>query len=128
LAVFFIEPVSRNRDEAQRRNDMNHEEQVACGDAIHEHKHVVKLRIQTPRGLWNMHEPKDTQKRPEYHVTTKIERVIADARSVFHFVEQDSKYTLLRHKEVLDPQRTLESYRIIEDGTLLVLSVQGGNA
>jgi hypothetical protein len=74
-----------------------------------------------------MHEPKDATKRPEYPVSTKIEQVILDVRSVFGFVEQDSKYTLLRGREILDPQRTLASYDI-ENGTLLVLSVQGGNA
>jgi len=91
-------------------------------------KRDVKLRIQTPRGLWSMQDPKDADKRPDYLVTTKIERVIADVRSVFKFVEEDSKYTLLRHTEILEPNRTLVSYQIVEDGTLLVLSVQGGNA
>jgi hypothetical protein len=88
---------------------------------------TVRLRIQTPRGLWSMDEPKDAQQRPRYPISTKVERVIEDARSVFKFVEQDSKYTLLRGNEKLEPQRTLASYKI-EDGTLLVLSVQGGNA
>jgi hypothetical protein len=88
---------------------------------------IVHIRIQTPRGLWSMDEPKDATKRPVYPISTKIERVIEDVRSVFNFVEQDSKYTLLRGTEILDPQRTLASYKI-EDGTLLVLSVQGGNA
>ena len=89
--------------------------------------HIVVFKVQTPRGLWSKTEPKDAAKRPEYPVSTKIEQVILDVRSVFGFVEQDSKYTLLRGKEVLDPHRTLASYDI-EDGTLLVLSVQGGNA
>jgi hypothetical protein len=93
----------------------------------HHGTRVVHFKVQTPRGLWSLTEPKDATKRPEYPVSTKIEQVILDARSVFGFVEQDSKYTLLRGKEVLDPQRTLASYDI-EDGTLLVLSVQGGNA
>jgi len=88
---------------------------------------TVRLRIQTPRGLWSMEEPKDAKVRPKYPLSTKVEQVIQDARSVFHFVEQDSKYTLLRGNEILEPQRTLASYQI-EDGTLLVLSVQGGNA
>jgi len=89
--------------------------------------HIVHLRVQTPRGLWSMQEPKDATKRPVYPISTKIEQVIQDAREVFKFVEQDSKYTLFRGDEILDPQRTLASYKI-EDGTLLVLSVQGGNA
>jgi len=107
---------------------MNLEIREHGGERDPEHRREVKLRIQTPRGLWSMHEPKDAQKRPDYPVTTKIERVIADVRSVFKFVEEDSKYTLLRHTEVLDPNRTLASYHIVEDGTLLLLSVQGGNA
>jgi len=88
---------------------------------------IVHLRVQTPRGIWTMTEPPDAAKRPEYPVTTKIERVIEDVRSVFKFIENDSKYTLMRGTERLDPQRTLESYKI-EDETLLILSVQGGNA
>ena len=88
---------------------------------------TVRLRVQTPRGLWSMEEPKDAPKRPRYALSTKVEQVIEDARAVFKFVEQDSKYTLLRGNEKLEPQRTLASYKI-EDGTLLVLSVQGGNA
>lgn len=91
------------------------------------HTQVVHLRVQTPRGLWSMHEPKDAPKRPVYRISTKIEQVILDAREVFKFVEQDSKYTLFRGDEILDPQRTLASYKI-EDRTLLLLSVQGGNA
>jgi hypothetical protein len=88
---------------------------------------TVRLRIQTPRGLWSMDEPATAQLRPKYAVSTKVEQVIQDARSVFQFVEQDSKYSLLLGNDILEPQRTLASYRI-EDGSLLVLSVQGGNA
>lgn len=88
---------------------------------------TVQIRVQTPRGLWSIEEPEDAIKRPRYPISTKIEQVIEDARSVFKFVEQDSKYTLLRGNEKLEPQRTLASYKI-EDDTLLVLSVQGGNA
>lgn len=96
-------------------------------DAQTGRQHIVRLQIQTPRGLWSMDEPKDAIKRPEYPISTKIEQVIEDAREVFKFVEQDSKYTLFRGTELLEPQRTLASYKI-EDETLLVLSVQGGNA
>lgn len=107
---------------------MNPEIREYSGTHDAEHRRDVKLRIQTPRGLWSMNEPKDAQKRPDYPVTTKIERVIADVRSVFKFVEEDSKYTLLRQTEILDANRTLVSYHIVDDGTLLVLSVQGGDA
>lgn len=88
---------------------------------------TVTLKIQTPRGLWSLEEPKDVKKRPKYPISTKVEQVIADVRRIFNFVEEDSKYTLYREKEPLEPQRTLASYHIA-DGTLLVLSVQGGNA
>lgn len=87
----------------------------------------VILKVQTPRGLWSLKEPADARLRPRYPISTKISKVIADAREVFGFVEEDSKYALLLGKEVLEPERTLASYRI-EDGVLLVLSVQGGNA
>ena len=97
------------------------------GDLNPAHPHVIEIRVQTPRGLWSMDQPPNAPLRPKYPVSTKIEQVIQDARTVFKFVEQDSKYTLLRGNEILEPQRTLASYKI-EDGTLLVLSVQGGNA
>lgn len=87
----------------------------------------VAFRVQTPRGLWSMSEPAGATLRPKYPISTKVEQVIADARAVFGFVEEDSRYTLLRGKEVLAPERPLASYQI-EDGTLLILSVQGGNA
>ena len=88
---------------------------------------TVRLRVQTPRGLWSMDEPKDAPKRPNYLLSAKVEQVIQDARDVFKFVEQDSKYKLMRGKEELQPERTLASYKI-ENETLLVLTVQGGNA
>jgi len=87
----------------------------------------VVFRVQTPRGLWSMLEPEGASLRPKYPISTKVEQVIADARSVFGFVEEDSKYTLFRGKEILVPERPLASYQIEED-TLLILSVQGGNA
>ena len=64
---------------------------------------------------------------PEYPISTKVQKVIDDVRTVFKFVENDSKYTLFLGKTELEPQRTLVSYQI-DTGTLLVLSVQGGNA
>ena len=106
-----------------------HIEQPEHQPAAHPHAGppTVHLRIQTPRGLWSMDAPPTATKRPLYPISTKVEQVIADARSVFGFVEEDSKYTLLRGAEILEPQRTLASYHI-EDNALLVLSVQGGNA
>jgi hypothetical protein len=88
---------------------------------------VVHIRVQTPRGLWSMTEPEIAPRRPEYAIGTQIAIVIEDARAVFKFVEQDSRYTLFLNGAQLAPDRTLVSYHIAED-TLLVLSVQGGNA
>ena len=88
---------------------------------------MVQIQVQTPRGLWSMTEPEVAPKRPQYVISTKIEQVIADVRTVFNFVENDAKYTLFLGKTELKPERTLASYQI-ETGTLLVLSVQGGNA
>jgi hypothetical protein len=88
---------------------------------------TVRISVQTPRGVWSMTQPADAPIRPEYEITTKVERVIAETRSVFGFVENDSKYTLHLAGVTLEPQRTLASYQI-KDGSTLVLSVQGGNA
>jgi hypothetical protein len=90
-------------------------------------KHILQLRVQTPRGLWSMTEPKDADRRPEYEPSAKVATVIGDARAVFKFVENDSKYTLFLGQQQLEPQRTLVSYHI-ETQALLTLSVQGGNA
>lgn len=87
----------------------------------------VELQVQTPRGLWNKKLPKDAPLRPVYEKTAKIQQIIDDARKVFKFVENDNKYTLFLGEKQLEPQRTIESYHL-EDETLLVLSVQGGNA
>lgn len=87
----------------------------------------VQLQVQTPRGLWSMTEPKEATRRPDYPVSTKIQTVIDDARAVFKFVENDSKYTLFLGTESLAPERALASYHL-EPNTLLLLSVQGGNA
>jgi hypothetical protein len=87
----------------------------------------VTLQVQTPRGLWSMTQPPDAAKRPNYPISTKVAQVIADVRGVFGFVEEDSKYTLLRGDDTLDPERPLASYHLAPD-TLLLLSVQGGNA
>jgi hypothetical protein len=106
----------------------NIQAQEANNNAAHPDKEkTVRLRVQTPRGLWSMTEPENAPKRPLYKQSTKIGQVIEDAREVFKFVEQDSKYTLWLGDEQVVPQRTLVSYKI-EDDTLLVLSVQGGNA
>jgi hypothetical protein len=87
----------------------------------------VQLQVQTPRGLWSVTEPKGASKRPVYPISAKIQQVIDDAREVFKFTEQDNKYVLLFRDEELKPERTLASYHF-ENGVLLVLSVQGGNA
>lgn len=87
----------------------------------------IQLRIQTPRGLWSMTEPANAEARPDYPISTKVTTVIEDARAVFKFVETDSKYTLFRGNEALDPNRPLGSYQL-EPNSLLLLSVQGGNA
>ena len=87
----------------------------------------VELQVQTPRGLWNKKLPKDAPLRPVYEKTTKIQQIIDDARRVFKFVENDNKYTLFLGEEQLEPARTIVSYHL-KDETLLVLSVQGGNA
>lgn len=88
---------------------------------------TVNLRIQTPRGEWNMTNPPNATKRPAYPVSTRVEQVIADARDVFGFVEEDNQYRLFHGTDSLEPQRPLASYHFA-DGTLLILSVQGGNA
>lgn len=87
----------------------------------------IHLRVQTPRGLWSMTEPSIAARRPEYSIETTVAAVIADARTVFQFVEQDSLYTLFLGTTPLALERPLVSYGIVDD-TLLVLSVQGGNA
>lgn len=88
---------------------------------------VLQIRVQTPRGLWSMTEPENAPLRPEYEPQTKVAQVIGDARTVFKFVESDSKYTLFLKNQELDPQRPLVSYGI-KDDDLLTLAVQGGNA
>ena len=88
---------------------------------------TVALQIQTPRGLWNAAEPANAAKRPTYPLSTRVEQVIRDAREVFGFVEDDNKYELLHGEDKLEPQRPLASFHF-ENGTLLILSVQGGNA
>jgi hypothetical protein len=87
----------------------------------------VEFSVQTPRGLWSMTEPESAPLRPNYVISTKIEQVITDVRKVFKFVENDSKYELRLGDDVLEPQRTLASYKI-DKKTVLVLTVQGGNA
>jgi hypothetical protein len=87
----------------------------------------ISLQVQTPRGLWSETSPPQATLRPIYPPSTKIEQVIVDARTVFKFTEADNKYVLLLGQERLEPQRTIVSYHL-KDGTLLVLSVQGGNA
>lgn len=87
----------------------------------------IKLEIQTPRGLWSKKSPEDAEKRPVYPRDTKIAQIIADARDVFKFTENDNKYVLLHGSTNLEPESTLADYKIANK-TLLILSVQGGNA
>jgi len=87
----------------------------------------VELQVQTPRGLWNKKLPANASIRPVYDKTAKIQQIIDDARTVFKFVENDNKYALFLGEQQLEPNRTIVSYHL-EDETLLVLSVQGGNA
>ncbi len=96
-------------------------------DKDKDNRNRVELQVQTPRGLWNKTQPKDAPIRPVYEKTAKIQQVIDDARKVFKFVENDNKYTLFLGEQQLEPTRTIVSYHL-EDETLLVLSVQGGNA
>jgi hypothetical protein len=110
-----------------RRDIMSEQNFEAEHEGPAESQPHVTFRVQTPRGLWSMSEPENAKFRPVYPISTKVEKVIVDTRSVFGFVEEDSKYTLFRGKEVLAPERPLASYHI-EDCTLLILSVQGGNA
>src|SRR5260370_34855122 len=101
---------------------------VPTAETQHPHgPRVVHFKVQTPRGLWSLTEPKDATKRPEYPVTTKIEQVILDVRGVFKFVEQDSKYTLLRGAEILEPQRPRPSCKT-EDRTRSIRPDHRGNA
>ncbi len=90
-------------------------------------KQRVTLQIQTPRGLWSKTSPANAVKRPIYPISTKVEQVIADAREVFKFTESENKYVLMHGSAPLEPNRPLASYHFA-DNTLLVLSVQGGNA
>ena len=105
------------------------EARVPTGDRTggHDGQPRIQFRVQTPRGLWSMTEPANADRRPDYSISTKVSTVIEDARAVFKFVESDSKYTLFRSSEALDPNRPLASYQL-EPDSLLVLSVQGGNA
>ena len=87
----------------------------------------VQIQVQTPRGLWNMTTPENADRRPDYPISTHVQTVVDDARAVFKFVENDSKYTLFLGKEALVPERTLASYHV-SPNIILLLSVQGGNA
>jgi len=87
----------------------------------------VSLRVQTSRGLWSIDQPPDASLRPIYRPNSKIQQIINDVREVFGFIEDGNKYELLRDDERLEPERTIASYHL-KDGTLLILSVQGGNA
>ena len=52
----------------------NIQAQEANNNAAHPDKDkTVRLRVQTPRGLWSMTEPAEAPKRPLYKQSTKIE-------------------------------------------------------
>ena len=87
----------------------------------------LHLRVQTPRGLWTVGQPPHAPKQPVYPPDTPVQVVIDDAREVFKFVENDSKYTLFHEGVELAATRTLANYDLKQEA-LLVLSVQGGNA
>jgi hypothetical protein len=87
----------------------------------------LHLVVQTPRGVWDQHNPPHATKKPLYRSSALVQQVIDDVRSVFGFIEQDNVYTLLLHGKPLEPHQTLLSVGIA-DGAVLVLTVQGGNA
>jgi hypothetical protein len=93
----------------------------------HDKRQCLSLRVQTPRGLWSLDQPAEAPRRPVYALNSKIQQIINDAREVFGFSDNGNQYVLLHGDERLQPERTIESYHL-KDGTLLVLSVQGGNA
>ena len=103
------------------------EEKVLQQDEKDRKHQCLSLRVQTPRGLWSLEQPADAPRRPVYAPNSKIQQIINDAREVFCFIEDGNKYTILHDGETLEPERTIASYRL-KDGTLLILSVQGGNA
>ena len=102
------------------------EEKNLQHEAHHKHQ-CLSLRVQTPRGLWSLDQPAEAPRRPVYALNSKIQQIINDVREVFGFVEDGNKYVLLHDDKQLEPERTVASYHL-EDGDLLILSVQGGNA
>jgi hypothetical protein len=114
--------------EYMNQEERKHGDEVSSlGKELGKDHDKVSLQVQTPRGLWSEISPPQATLRPIYPPSTKIEQVIVDARTVFKFTEADNKYILFLGQERLEPQRTIVSYHL-KDGTLLVLSVQGGNA
>lgn len=113
--------------EKLKDNETDKEKSAGNGKPGDKPDRSIELQVQTPRGLWNKTQPAGAELRPVYDKTTKIQQIIDDARKVFKFVENDNKYTLFLGDQQLEPTRTIVSYHL-EDGTLLVLSVQGGNA
>jgi hypothetical protein len=88
---------------------------------------ALHLIVQTPRGVWDQHNPPHAKKKPVYRPSATVQEVIDDARAVFGFIEQDNAYVLLLKGKQLSPQQTLQEAGVA-DGDLLVLTVQGGNA
>jgi hypothetical protein len=102
------------------------ESETECKPEHQQHR-CLHILVQTPRGLWSLTEPENAPRRPVYALNSKIQQIINDAREVFGFSENGNQYVLLHGDERLQPERTIESYHL-KEGTLLVLSVQGGNA
>lgn len=97
-------------------------------DGGHPHpQRALHLAVQTPRGVWDQHNPPHAGKKPIYRPSASVQDVIDDARAVFGFIEQDNVYVLLLKGRQLAPQHTLQDAGVV-DGDVLVLTVQGGNA
>ena len=92
-----------------------------------EPQRALHLTIQTPRGVWDQHNPSHAKKKPVYRPSTTVQEIIDDTRAVFGFIEQDSAYVLLLKGKPLVPQHSLDEAGV-DSGDVLVLSVQGGNA
>lgn len=103
------------------------EEKTLQPDEKRPQHHCLSLRVQTTRGLWSTKQPPDAPRRPVYAPNSKIQQIINDVREVFGFVDDGNKCVLLHDDKQLEPERTVASYHL-QDGALLILSVQGGNA
>lgn len=81
-----------------------------------EAKKDITLKIQSTRGTREFTYPQQT----------KISQAIADAVAAFGFAAGDRfELVLASNQEVLQPERTLVSYKI-ENGAVLILTSIGG--